>query len=54
MCAGIEHKRIVSVEERRKLAYHEAGHALVSWLLHHMDPLLKVHSHHSSGIRYYD
>uniref|UniRef100_A0A2P2HZ44 Paraplegin n=1 Tax=Hirondellea gigas TaxID=1518452 RepID=A0A2P2HZ44_9CRUS len=32
----------VSPEERRVVAYHEAGHALVGWLLEHTDALLKV------------
>lgn len=29
-------------EEKRMVAYHEAGHALVGWLLKHTDTLLKV------------
>ena len=32
----------LTVEERQVLAYHEAGHALVGWLLEHTDPILKV------------
>lgn len=32
----------MSAEERRIIAYHECGHALVGWLLEHTDPLLKV------------
>jgi len=32
----------ISAEERRMIAYHECGHALVGWLLEHTDPLLKV------------
>lgn len=32
----------ISAEERRIIAYHECGHALVGWLLEHTDPLLKV------------
>ncbi|KAB7507254.1 Paraplegin [Armadillidium nasatum] len=32
----------VSPEERRVVAYHESGHALVGWLLEHTDALLKV------------
>ncbi|XP_018021420.2 paraplegin, partial [Hyalella azteca] len=40
---GIEKKSsTVSPEERRVVAYHEAGHALVGWLLEHTDALLKV------------
>ncbi|MDH3651067.1 MAG: AAA family ATPase, partial [Saprospiraceae bacterium] len=32
----------ISVQERRTVAYHEAGHATVSWYLKHADELLKV------------
>ncbi|XP_077232317.1 uncharacterized protein LOC143868681, partial [Tasmannia lanceolata] len=32
----------ISAEERRIIAYHESGHALVGWLLEHTDPILKV------------
>ena len=32
----------LTVEERQVVAYHEAGHALVGWLLEHTDPILKV------------
>ncbi|KAF2358708.1 Peptidase FtsH [Trinorchestia longiramus] len=40
---GIEKKSTtVSPEERRIVAYHEAGHALIGWLLEHTDALLKV------------
>lgn len=41
--AGIEKKsRVLSVEEKRIVAYHEAGHAVMGWFLEHADPLLKV------------
>ena len=41
--AGLEKKsKIISPEEKRTIAYHEAGHATVSWLLEHANPLLKV------------
>lgn len=41
--AGLEKKsKIISPEEKKIIAYHEAGHALISWLLKHIDPLLKV------------
>jgi len=31
---GIKHKRLFSEEERKKVAYHEAGHAIVMYILH--------------------
>lgn len=41
--AGLEKKeKVVSAEERRTVAYHEAGHAVVGWFTEHCDPLLKV------------
>jgi len=40
---GLERKtKILSVIEKKTIAYHEAGHAVVSWLLEHASPLLKV------------
>lgn len=40
---GLEKKnKIISVEEKRTIAYHEAGHAAVSWLLKYAHPLVKV------------
>lgn len=40
---GLEKKnKVISVEERRTVAYHEAGHAVVGWFLQHAEPLLKV------------
>jgi len=40
---GLEKKnKIISKEEKRTIAFHEAGHATVSWLLEHANPLLKV------------
>jgi AFG3 family protein len=40
---GLERKnKIISQEEKKTIAYHEAGHATVSWLLEHASPLLKV------------
>ena len=40
---GLERKsKIISKEEKQTIAYHEAGHATVSWLLEHANPLLKV------------
>ena len=40
---GLEKKnKIITPEEKETIAYHEAGHALVSWLLEHAAPLVKV------------
>lgn len=40
---GLERKsKIISPQEKRTIAYHEAGHATVSWMLPHANPLLKV------------
>ncbi len=40
---GLERKnKIISQEEKTTIAYHEAGHATVSWLLEHASPLVKV------------
>ncbi|KAI7863329.1 peptidase family M41-domain-containing protein [Spinellus fusiger] len=41
--AGLEKKsRVLSPEEKKTVAYHEAGHAVAGWYLQHADPLLKV------------
>ncbi|MFZ9074819.1 MAG: ATP-dependent zinc metalloprotease FtsH [Flavobacteriaceae bacterium] len=40
---GLEKKnKIITPEEKETIAYHEAGHAIVSWLLEHAAPLVKV------------
>ncbi|CAM6081998.1 unnamed protein product [Calypogeia fissa] len=40
---GLEKKkRVISKEERRTVAYHEAGHAVAGWFLQYAEPLLKV------------
>jgi ATP-dependent metalloprotease FtsH len=40
---GLEKRnKIISVNEKKTIAYHEAGHATVSWLLEHANPLIKV------------
>ncbi|GHT77533.1 ATP-dependent zinc metalloprotease FtsH [Bacteroidia bacterium] len=40
---GLEKKsKITTVEERRTIALHEAGHATLSWMLEHANPLVKV------------
>ena len=41
--AGLEKKtNVLQPEEKKTVAYHEAGHAVVGWFLEHADPLLKV------------
>ena len=41
--AGIEKKsRVLSPEEKKTVAYHEAGHAIAGWYLKYAEPLLKV------------
>jgi cell division protease FtsH len=41
--AGLEKKsKIISPQEKLIIAHHEAGHAVASWLLKHVDPLLKI------------
>tara|TARA_B100001559_G_scaffold47832_1_gene36293 strand:+ start:2367 stop:4301 length:1935 start_codon:yes stop_codon:yes gene_type:complete len=40
---GLEKKnKIITKEEKNTIAFHEAGHAIVSWLLEHAAPLVKV------------
>ena len=40
---GLEKKnKIISPKEKKTIAYHEAGHATVSWMLEHAAPLVKV------------
>ena len=40
---GLEKKnKIITPEEKKAVAYHEAGHATVSWMLEHAAPLVKV------------
>ncbi|MFD2099523.1 ATP-dependent zinc metalloprotease FtsH [Flagellimonas iocasae] len=40
---GLEKKnKIITPEEKKTIAYHEAGHATVSWMLEHAAPLVKV------------
>lgn len=41
--AGMEKKsRVLQAEEKKIVAYHEAGHAVCGWFLQYADPLLKV------------
>jgi AFG3 family protein len=39
---GLEKKSVMSIPERRTVAYHEAGHAVAGWFLEHSNPLLKI------------
>ncbi|CAL5225560.1 g8397 [Coccomyxa viridis] len=40
---GLEKRnKVISTEERRTVAFHEAGHAVAAWFLEHAEPLLKV------------
>jgi ATP-dependent metalloprotease FtsH len=40
---GLEKKnKIITPEEKKAIAFHEAGHATISWLLEHAHPLVKV------------
>lgn len=41
--AGMEKKtNVLAPDEKKTVAYHEAGHAVSGWFLEHSDPLLKV------------
>jgi cell division protease FtsH len=41
--AGLERRnKLITQSEKRAIAYHECGHAIVSWLLKHASPLVKV------------
>ena len=40
---GLEKKtQVLQPDEKKTVAYHEAGHAVISWFLEHADPLIKV------------
>ena len=40
---GLEKKtQVLQPDEKRTVAYHEAGHAVAGWFLENADPLLKV------------
>ena len=39
---GLEKKTKTSLQDKKKIAYHECGHAVVSWFLEGGDPLLKL------------
>ena len=40
--AGLESKKVLTPKEKKTVAYHEAGHAILGWFLEHANPLLKV------------
>ena len=41
--AGMEKRSsTMTPEERKVVAYHEAGHALTGWMLEHTDPVMKA------------
>jgi len=40
--AGLEKKSLMTTEEKRVVAVHESGHAVVSWFLEGGNPLLKL------------
>ncbi len=40
--AGLETKKLISPREKKSVAYHEAGHAVVGWFLENSNPLVKV------------
>jgi len=42
LVAGLEKKRVMSPRERRIVAYHESGHAIVATLVPHLDPVHKI------------
>ncbi|MBN2890774.1 MAG: ATP-dependent zinc metalloprotease FtsH [Bacteroidales bacterium] len=40
---GLEKRsKVIKPEEKKRIAFHEAGHATVSWMLEHAQPLIKV------------
>ena len=36
---------VIQPSEKKVIAYHEAGHAVIGWFLQHAEPLMKVSSH---------
>ena len=40
--AGLQKKRLANPDERKTVAYHEAGHAVVAWFLEGGAPLVKI------------
>ena len=47
-CSGLERKTmVIQPSEKKVIAYHEAGHAVIGWFLQHAEPLMKVQYVHS-------
>jgi cell division protease FtsH len=42
LIAGLEKKRVMSTKERRIVAYHESGHAIIATVLPNLDPVHKI------------
>ena len=42
LCGMEKKSSVMSQAEKRRIAYHEAGHAMVGWVCEHADPMLKV------------
>lgn len=40
--AGLETRKLVSPKEKKTVAFHEAGHAVIGWFLENSNPLVKV------------
>lgn len=40
--AGLETRKLISPKEKKTVAYHEAGHAVIGWFLENSSPLVKV------------
>merc|ERR1712232_123046 len=48
---GLEKKsKVLTVEDKRRVAHHEAGHAVTGWFLRHASPLLKVSKCRAGGL----
>ena len=39
---GIQKKLVMTLQEKKTVAYHEAGHAIAGWFFEHSNPLLKI------------
>ena len=47
--SGLERKTmVIQPSEKKVIAYHEAGHAVIGWFLQHAEPLMKVNSYLNS------